>query len=140
MENKKRRKKLLISGLLLLISGIILFAIAAGLALSFASGAEGFPSARICFCPFQIMAYYFVYTQPHFYTRWLCSSDKNRHIWIKRQPKRLTFYFFLRGTPGEYSIYTFIPAHFPLKKRTVNKTARIVQSANIPIHTPIGPK
>ena len=44
MENKKRRKKLLISGLLLLISGIILFAIAAGLALSFASGAEGFPS------------------------------------------------------------------------------------------------
>lgn len=44
MENKKRRKKLLISGLLLLISGIILFAIAAGLSLSFASGAEGFPS------------------------------------------------------------------------------------------------
>lgn len=44
MNKKTHKKKLLIMGLLLLISGIILFAIAAGLALSFASSAEGFPS------------------------------------------------------------------------------------------------
>ena len=32
-----------------------------------------------------------------------------------------------------------IRSHLPLKNRAVNKTPRSVQSANIPIHTAIGP-
>ena len=100
MENKKRRKKLLISGLLLLISGIILFAIAAVWHCLLPQALKVFPlcCTAFAFALFRSWRIILFILSLIFTLRRLCSSDKSRHIWIKRQPKRLTFYFFLRGT------------------------------------------